>query len=101
MNCLECGQGHLEPSPVSLTGERHGEKFTVNMEGLRCPECGFETVDSDQSVELTRLISDAYRAAHGFSSSLASWRKSMCCAVSIRYEPRQLDALIAIDCFKP
>jgi hypothetical protein len=25
----------------------------------------------------------------------------MCCAVSIRYEPRQLDALIAIDCFKP
>jgi len=64
MNCLECGRGHLEPSPVSLTGERHGEKFTVNMEGLRCPECGFETVDSDQSVELTRLISDAYRAAH-------------------------------------
>jgi putative zinc finger/helix-turn-helix YgiT family protein len=35
------------------------------MNGLRCQECGFETVDSDQSVELTRLVSDAYRRAHG------------------------------------
>jgi HTH-type transcriptional regulator/antitoxin MqsA len=65
MICFECERGKLEPAIVSLVGERHGESFTVSLDGLKCQECGFQTVDSEQSAEFTRLISDAYRTAHG------------------------------------
>jgi HTH-type transcriptional regulator/antitoxin MqsA len=65
MNCLECANGKMELSTVCLVGERSGESFRVKLQGFRCPQCGFETVDSDQSAEFTRLVSDAYRTAHG------------------------------------
>jgi putative zinc finger/helix-turn-helix YgiT family protein len=48
-----------------LEGLRHGESFTVETEGLKCGRCGFQTIDSVQSAEFTRLISDEYRKAHG------------------------------------
>jgi putative zinc finger/helix-turn-helix YgiT family protein len=65
MTCFECGQGELQPSRVSPTSNRHGESFTVETDGFKCQACGFQTVDSEQSAEFTRLISDAYRTAHG------------------------------------
>jgi putative zinc finger/helix-turn-helix YgiT family protein len=65
MICFECERGQLQSAPVRLTGERNGESFTVELLGLKCPKCGFQTVDSEQSAEFTRLISDAYRSAHG------------------------------------
>jgi|SRR5450432_2624672 len=65
MNCFECDRGELTPAIVHLTGERHGESFIVKVHGLRCQECGFQTMDSGQSSEFTKAVSDAYRAAHG------------------------------------
>jgi putative zinc finger/helix-turn-helix YgiT family protein len=65
MNCFECGDGTLRPQRIHLDGERNGEFFTVTMDGLRCEQCGFQTIDSNQSAEFTRLVSDAYRSAHG------------------------------------
>lgn len=65
MTCFECGNGQLQPSRVMMTGSRHGESFTVEVDGFQCSSCGFKTVDSEQSVEFTRLISDEYRVAHG------------------------------------
>src|ERR1022692_259899 len=65
MTCFECDHGELTPATVHLTGERHGESFEVTVSGLRCHECGFETVDSEQSAEFTKAVSDAYRVAHG------------------------------------
>jgi len=35
------------------------------MHGLRCELCGFQTVDSAQSAEFTKLVSDAYRESRG------------------------------------
>jgi putative zinc finger/helix-turn-helix YgiT family protein len=65
MTCFQCGRGQLLPSRVSLTSNRHGESFTVEVDGFKCEACGFQTVDSEQSAEFTRLVSDAYRTAHG------------------------------------
>lgn len=69
MTCFNCGQGLLLPGVMDLVGERNGESFTVRMEGLRCAECGFQTADSGQSSEFTRLVSDAYREKHGLLTS--------------------------------
>jgi putative zinc finger/helix-turn-helix YgiT family protein len=69
MTCFECGQEALGRERVRLEGERHGELFSVETDGYRCHNCGFETVDSQQSAEFTRLLSDAYRAAHGYLTS--------------------------------
>ena len=66
MTCFECEKGELEPSIVYVTGERNGEEYSVKLDGLRCSHCGFQTVDSEQSAKLTRLLSDAYRSAHGY-----------------------------------
>ena len=63
--CFECGKGILRPKAVDLTGSRNDEEFTVLVNGLQCSECGFKTIDNDQSGELTKAISDAYRQKHG------------------------------------
>ena len=65
MACFECEKGQLQREDLQLTGERNGESFSVRMPGLRCNACGFETIDSVESAEFTRLISDAYRIKHG------------------------------------
>jgi putative zinc finger/helix-turn-helix YgiT family protein len=65
MTCFECGQETLSPKRVRLEGVRHGESFAVEMDGLKCSQCGFETIDSEQSAEFTQLISDEYRKTHG------------------------------------
>jgi putative zinc finger/helix-turn-helix YgiT family protein len=65
MTCFECGQGSLVSGDLELVGERNGESFAIPMEGLKCDHCGFQTIDSEQSSEFTRLVSDAYREKHG------------------------------------
>jgi putative zinc finger/helix-turn-helix YgiT family protein len=67
--CFECGMGTLMPNTVDLTGLRHGEEFTVRANGLQCTECGFKTIDNEQSGEFTKLVSDAYRQKHGLLTS--------------------------------
>jgi putative zinc finger/helix-turn-helix YgiT family protein len=69
MTCFECGTGRLITAMVHLTSTRHGESFTVEVAGLKCDQCGFATVDSEQSAEFTRLVSDAYREKHGLLAS--------------------------------
>lgn len=69
MTCFECGKETLLPSRVSVDGERHGETFPVRVSGYRCTHCGFQTIDSQQSGEFTRTVSDAYRVAHGYLTS--------------------------------
>jgi putative zinc finger/helix-turn-helix YgiT family protein len=49
---------------IRVEGSRHGETFTVETDGLKCDHCGFETIDSEQSAEFTRLVSDEYRKCH-------------------------------------
>lgn len=66
MTCFECGtQDSLNLGDVNVTGERNGQSFHVQVPGLACSHCGFNTVDSDQSLALTKAVSDAYRTANG------------------------------------
>jgi putative zinc finger/helix-turn-helix YgiT family protein len=59
----------MSVAEVELTGERYGQRFRIRMAGLKCSDCGFQTIDSDQSSEFTRRVSDAYRAANGLLTS--------------------------------
>lgn len=63
--CFECG-GEFVPQVVDLVGERGGKEYTVRVLGVKCAQCGFATIDNDQSGEFTKAVSDAYRADHGF-----------------------------------
>ncbi len=65
MTCFACGDGAMTPGIVDVSGERNGEAFVVQTEGVRCDRCGFATIDNDHSSEFTRLVSDAYREKHG------------------------------------
>lgn len=65
MDCFECGKGSLVPKIVDITGYRHGEEFTVLVNGLQCTACGLKTIDNEYSGEFTRAVSDAYRQKHG------------------------------------
>ena len=65
MDCFECGKGSLIPKMVDITGSRHGEEFTVLVNGLQCTACGLKTIDNEYSGEFTKLVSDAYREKHG------------------------------------
>jgi len=66
MTCFQCGKDTLLIGRISVKGERCGETFLVRTNGYKCTSCGFQTIDSRQSEQFTRLVSDAYRAAHGF-----------------------------------
>jgi putative zinc finger/helix-turn-helix YgiT family protein len=63
--CPECSTGDLIIHPVMLTGTRNNEDFEVTVTGVRCDNCGYQTILNSQSGEFTRAVSDAYRIAHG------------------------------------
>jgi putative zinc finger/helix-turn-helix YgiT family protein len=65
MNCFKCGKGSLIPKMLDITGYRHGEEFTVLVNGLQCTACGLKTIDNEHSGDFTRAVSDAYRQRHG------------------------------------
>jgi putative zinc finger/helix-turn-helix YgiT family protein len=69
MTCFECGLETLCLGEVELHGERSGQDLTVKMVGLKCSNCGFQTIDSEQGAEFTKLLSDAYRMGNGLLSS--------------------------------
>jgi len=69
MTCFECGLETLSIGEVELPGERNGQALVVKMVGQKCSNCGFQTIDSDQGAEFTKLVSDAYRVANGLLTS--------------------------------
>jgi putative zinc finger/helix-turn-helix YgiT family protein len=70
ITCLQCGEKQLAPGEVNLAGTRYGESFTVKLDGFRCTACGFETVDSSQSVKFSQLLSDSYRRTNGLLTGI-------------------------------
>lgn len=69
MNCIQCRKANLSKKPGQIPGELRGERFTVTMEALVCPKCGYRTVDGPQMAEYMRLVADAYRSKHGLLTS--------------------------------
>ena len=69
MTCLACGHESLSPAVIVSRGERRGQSFEISVSGYKCSVCAFQTMDSIQSEEFTRRLSDAYRSANGLLTS--------------------------------
>lgn len=67
--CIQCGRANLQSKRVQLQGTVRGEDYTIEMQGLECPRCGYTTVEGTAMPEYGRLLSDKYRARHGFLTS--------------------------------
>lgn len=55
----------MKSKVADVTGEVRGDKFTVRVEAMVCPKCGFQILTEEQSAAYTIAIADAYRTAHG------------------------------------
>lgn len=64
MNCPNCAKANLRKEKTQIPGEMKGERFSVSMEGLVCPRCGWKTVAGKDMADYMRRLADAYRAAH-------------------------------------
>jgi putative zinc finger/helix-turn-helix YgiT family protein len=67
--CIQCGQADLVPKIVQLDGQVRGEHYTVEMLGLECPRCGYQTIEGPTMPEYRRLLADRYRATYGLLTS--------------------------------
>jgi putative zinc finger/helix-turn-helix YgiT family protein len=69
MNCPNCVKANLRKQKARIPGETKGERFSISMEGLVCPKCGWTTVEGRDLAEYMRRLADAYRARHGLLTS--------------------------------
>jgi putative zinc finger/helix-turn-helix YgiT family protein len=67
--CISCDASDLQPGTVELKGVVRGEEFTVEMQGLVCPNCRYTTIEGGDMPEYGRLLADKYRAKHGLLGS--------------------------------
>ncbi|MGO9517370.1 MAG: type II TA system antitoxin MqsA family protein [Candidatus Korobacteraceae bacterium] len=67
--CISCQQSELRPATVKLAGVVRSEPYWVEMNGLKCPNCGYSIVDARGMTEFSRLLSDKYRAEHNLLTS--------------------------------
>jgi HTH-type transcriptional regulator/antitoxin MqsA len=70
VQCPHCGDGYLRRELADLKGSRKGESFTVEMDALVCPNCGFKTVPRERAAQFALRIANAYRNAHGLLTSM-------------------------------
>jgi putative zinc finger/helix-turn-helix YgiT family protein len=68
-NCFECGIADLVPATIEVKGTVRGEDYNVSMRGLKCPNCGFQTIEGRDMPEYGRLLADKYRSAHNLLTS--------------------------------
>ena len=69
IKCIECDRADLCPAMIQLQGSVRGESYTVAIQGLACPNCGYQTIEGAAMPEFARLLSDSYRANHGLLTS--------------------------------
>lgn len=62
--CLNCG-AEMRRVVGPIPGVQGGERFTVTVPIVRCPRCGYKTVDAHQLDEYSTAVADAYRRKHG------------------------------------
>lgn len=70
MICIQCRKAELETKVANVSGEIHGEHYTVACDALVCPQCSYTTIGAGQTQEFMRLLADAYRLAHGLLTSI-------------------------------
>jgi putative zinc finger/helix-turn-helix YgiT family protein len=67
--CINCGKADVRPDTVRLSGVVRSIPYQVEMQGLKCRNCGHSTLDAKGMTEFSRLLSDKYRAAHDLLTS--------------------------------
>jgi hypothetical protein len=63
-DCFQCEQADLKPSSVSLTGLVNGEPYTVQINGLRCPNCDYQTIEGSDTPHFRKLLTEEYKRTH-------------------------------------
>lgn len=62
--CLKCG-AEMRRGVGPIPGVRDGERFVVTVPIVRCPRCGYKTVDARDLDEYSTTVADAFRRKHG------------------------------------
>lgn len=62
--CITCGRATLVRDHVRFTGPAYGLRVTVEMNGLKCPVCGFQTIRR-QMEDFMRRVDQVARYAWG------------------------------------
>ena len=77
--CLKCGGVMKESSRLTFDGEVRDERVTIVMPGLKCKNCGHQTVPGAEMAEFMRRCADAYRSRHALltSDEIRSRRNSL------------------------
>src|SRR4051794_39628181 len=66
-DCFQCEVADLQPAEISVTGTVNDKPYTVKMQGLRCPNCGFQTIEGAPAMtEFRKLVADEHRRAIGY-----------------------------------
>lgn len=70
MTCPKCAGGVLRPrKKCRFDSELKGERVKVIMGGLRCDQCGWQTVLGTRMGEFGQRVADAYRRKHRLLTS--------------------------------
>ena len=67
--CINCELADLRPRRVQLPGSMRGKEYTVEMQGLQCPNCGYKTIEGKAMPEFGRLLADRWRAENNMLTS--------------------------------
>src|SRR5947207_2981869 len=78
-DCFNCEKANLRPADINIAGKLKSEVYTIHMRGLRCPNCGYETIEGADTPQFRRLLAEAYQRAHGLLtvSELIARRKRL------------------------
>lgn len=63
-DCFNCESADLQPATIQLAGTVKDQQFKVSMRGLRCPNCGYETIEGSDTPVFRKLLSEEYKRAN-------------------------------------
>lgn len=63
-DCFNCESADLQPANIELAGKVKDQQFRVAMRGLRCPNCGYETIEGSDTPQFRKLLSEEYKKAN-------------------------------------
>ena len=78
MRCIQCKASELENRMAEIPIKVKGEMFSVEMQAIVCPGCGYQTSDGSRMAEYMRAGADMYRVKHNrlTSSDIRTRRRS-------------------------
>lgn len=69
MVCLRCDNTEFKETTIKSEQEIRGEMLVIEIPGVMCTMCGWESILIDQVSELRNRTADEYRRKHGLLTS--------------------------------